>query len=155
MDSIRLAMLRARLFAGSFGALILLAACEVKVPGSYELDFEETKREVSKSVQAHPDELPKQADVLKMLGDTQLSMRFDENGTFVTTTKLASRSAVTPPPRSGKWTQVGQKLTLAMDGDGHAHGDDEATSCAVDGKRLRCSNPSLDKLYANYVLIRK
>jgi hypothetical protein len=135
-----------------------LLGCQAKIPGNYELDFEETKREVLKTAEANPAERERQKDVLAMLQATRLTVRLLEGGKMETATVLTDKSADTPPPRSGWWKQDGKKVVMAIhntDPDAAAHGKDPDTSCDVDGKRLRCFKPMSQKLFENYVLVRK
>jgi len=139
----------------SFGLL----ACQPKVPGSYELDFEETKRAVLATAEAYPAERPRLDETLKMLRATRLTVRLLDGGKMETTTELIDRSLPTPPLRLGAWTREGTKVTLALSVDAseamHGHEKEPDTLCSVDGKRLRCIAPLPNKLFQNYVLVRK
>lgn len=148
-------------FLRSFRLLLVscgLLACQPKVPGSYELDFEETKRAVLATAEANPAEQPRLDETLKMLRATRLSIRLLDGGKMETTTELIDRSAPTPAPRVGSWKHEGAKVTLALvDADAAMHGHEKEpdTLCKIDGKRLRCTAPLPDKLFQNYVLVRK
>ena len=135
-----------------------LLACQAKVPGTYELDFEQTKLAVQQAVERNPDERQRQAEALELLQATRLIIRLHEGGKMETTTELTNRAAPTPPPRHGQWKQQGQKVIMSVhneDPDAHAHAKDPDTECSIDGKRLRCFKPMPQKLFENYVLVRK
>jgi len=148
-------LLSFRLLVVSFGLL----ACQQKVPGSYELDFEETKRAVLATLEANPAEQPRLDETLKMLRATRLTIRLLDGGKMETTTELTDHSVPTPPPRVGTWKQEGTKVTLALSVGAaealHRHEKQPDTLCSVDGKRLRCVAPLPEKLFQNYVLVRK
>lgn len=147
----RLMSARVLLFAS-----LCLVACQPKVPGTYELDFEQTKQSVLKTVEAHPTERERQKDVLEMLQATRLTVRLLQGGKMETVTELTNRAAATVPARTGWWKQDGAKVVMAVDDkDPHAAHQEPETKCDIDGKRLRCFKPMPQKLFENYVLIRK
>ena len=129
-------------------ASLCLLACQAKVPGTYELDFEQTKVAVLKAAVANPEAGRMRDQALKMLEATRVTIRLEEGGKLESTTELVTGEMQTPPPLVGKWSQNGKKVTMLMAGDAD-------TSCDIDGKRLRCRKPTMQTLFENYVLVRK
>lgn len=128
--------------------LTLLSACSTSVVGDYQLDVDETKTAVNKSLSENPDMARLKDDTLKMLEAMKLNVALTADGKMSTVVVFSGpKMAPTEKKQLGTWKLDNKRVLIVNEGI--------ETRCDVDAKRLRCENETLPPLLKRYVLQRK